>query len=301
MRGWRGVGWVAAALAVVLAAGCRREPSYSQASADEVIQSAKLMVKNGRADRLTDLIYAENADMRGLYKKLGGMLRSAQTLTLTLNEKFPKEVAALRAKAEQAAKDGKGSGLFGRLTGEARRGARRAATGERPNQGDAMDSAFKQILTDPYGWLDENSSKLATTPINDDMAAVTWDGKPVFPPLGLVIKKDGEKWFLVLPTNLPGVSGFMPKTKDEFAIWRSLIRTFDNAVVELNEDVKTGKARSLDDVARKAGEKAFVPAGIAFIAYGRAVEVRKEEARKQKAKAAAPAAPDAGAAPAGGN
>lgn len=297
--GWRGVG-LALAAAVVFAAGCRREPNYSQASADAVIQSAQLMVKNGRADRLTDLVYAENEDMRGLYRRLGGMLKSAQSLALTLNEKFPKQVAELRAKAEQAAKDGKAAPLFGRLTGEARRTARRAATGDRPNSGDMMDSAFKQVLIDPYAWLDENSTKLGTTPINDEMAAVTWGGKPVFPPVGLVIKKDGEKWYLVLPTNLPGVSGFMPKTKDEYSIWASLIRTFDNVVKELEQDVKSGKSRSLDDVARKAGEKAVVPAGIAFLAYGRAVEVRKEEAKKAKAAAGgqAPAVP-AGS-PAGG-
>lgn len=290
---------VAAALlaaAVMMVAGCRREPAYSQATPDDVVQSAKLMVKNGRADRLSDLIYAENADMRALYQKLGRLMRSAQRLAVTLNEKFPKEVAELRAKAEKAAKEGKGSGLLGRLTGEARRSARRAATGERPNQGDAMDSAFKQILTDPYAWLDEHSSKLSTLPVNDDMASVLWDNKPVLPPLGLVMKKDAGKWYLVLPTNLPGVSSIMPKTKDEFAIWGSLIRTFDNAFIELDRDVRSGKTRSVDDVARAAGEKAFVPAAIGFIAYGRAVEIRKEEARKQRAKAAeAPApAPDPG-------
>lgn len=298
MRGWRGAWmWVCAVVAVAAVAGCRREPNYSQATPDDVIQSAKLMVKNGRADRLTDLIYAENPDMRGLYQRLGRLLRSVQTLGLTLNEKFPKEVAELRAKAEQAAKDGRAGNLFGRLTGEARRSARRAASGEQGNPGEAADSAFKQILTDPYGWLNEQSSQLATTPINDDMAAVTWAGKPVLPPLGLVLKKDGGKWFLVLPTNVPGVSGFMPKTKDEYAIWASLIKTFENAVVELDQEVRRGDIRSLDEVSRKAGEKAFVPAAIAFIAYNRAIEVRKEEARKAKART--PATP-AEAGPPGG-
>lgn len=286
MRGWRGAWVLGAVVALAFSAGCRREPSYSQASPDAVIQSAKLMVKHGRADRLTDLLYAENADMRGVYQRLGVMLRSVQKLALTLNEKFPKEVEELRIKAEKAAKEGRAGSLFGRLTGEARRSARRSVTGERLNPGEAMDTAFKQVLTDPYGWLDEQSSQLTTTPISDELAALMWNGKPVLPPIGLVLKKDGEKWYLVLPTNLPGVSGFMPRTKDEYAIWGSLIRTLDNAVVELEKDVRSGKARSLDEVSTKAGEKAFVPAALALLAYNRAVEVRKEEARRQKAETA---------------
>lgn len=273
--------WAVLAMAALLPA-CRREPSYSQATPDDVIQSAKLMAKNGRADRLTDLIYADNEDMRGLYKRLGVLLGSVQKLAVTLNEKFPKEVAELRAKAEQAAKEGKASSLMSRLGGEARRSAQRAARGEQ-NSGDAMNATLKQLLTDPYGWLNENSSKLTSSPVNDELVAVLWDGKPIMPPLGLVMKKSGEKWYIVLPTNLPVVSGFMPKTKDEFSIWGSLIRTFDNAVVELNKDVKTGKIRSVEGVAREAGEKAFVPVAFGLIAYNQAMEARKKETRRLEA------------------
>lgn len=276
-------------LGVVLAvAGCRREPTYSQATPDDVVQSAKLMVKAGRADRLTGLLYAENEDLRVLYTKLGRLLRSVQELALVMNEKFPKEIQELRAKAEQAANEGKATSLLGGLTGEARRSARRAARGEERNPGDALNATLKQLLADPYGWLDEHSSKLSTAYISDEASAVLWDRKPVFPPLGLVMKKDGDRWFVVPPTNMPVLSSVMPKTKDEFTIWGSLVRTVDNAVQEVTRDVKAGKLRSLDEVARAAGEKAFVPVGIGVIAYGRAVEIRKQEARQaQKAREAA--------------
>lgn len=298
--------WAVLVVGALLLPACRREPSYSQATPDDVLQSAQRMAKNGRADRLTDLIYADNDDMRGLYKRLGVLLGSVQKLAVTLNEKFPKEVAELRAKAEQAAKEGKASSLMSRLGGEARRSAQRAAQraarGGQQNSGDAMNTTLKQLLTDPYGWLDENSSKLTSSPVNDELVAVLWDGKPIMPPLGLVMKKSGDKWYIVLPTNLPVVSGFMPKTKDEFSIWGSLIRTFDNAVVELNKDVKTGKIRSVEGVAREAGEKAFVPVAFGLIAYNQAMEARKKEtrraeaAKKEAAKAAGASKPDGAAA-----
>lgn len=273
-----------AAVAAVVLTGCRRAPNYSQATPDDVLQSAAQMVKNGQAARLTDLIYADNPDMRGLYQRLGILFGSVQKLALTLNEKFPKEVQALKDKAVQAAKDGKATSLLAQLSGQARRSARQAREGERTNPGDAMDMAFKQLLADPYGWLNENAGKLSTTPINDEVAAVLWDGKPIMPPVGLVMKKDGPKWYVVLPTNLPGISTVIPKSKDEFAIWGSLIKTVDNAVIDLTKDVKTGKIRSLDEVSRKAGEKAFVPIGIGILAYSRAMDARKHETKKPEIK-----------------
>jgi hypothetical protein len=56
----------------------------------------------------------------------------------------------------------------------------------------------------------------------------------------------------------------------------------------LTKDVTSGRAAHLDDLARLAGEKAFLPAVMVVFAYGKSVEVERKAAR-EAAQGPAPA------------
>lgn len=270
--------WVAGALLVAALgaspAGC--DNGYSQKTPDDVIKTARLMVERGDADRLTDLIYAENKQFRALLDQLGAVFGDMETLAQAVAKKYPDEVAKLKKDAEDAAARGEASSLFARLAGAGTRRVRGQGGGEAQDQ---FNKLVKALFADPYAFLRDNSGKLTTTSIDDDRAAVLWEGKPVFPPLGLLLQRQHGKWYMVLPTNLPGVSSVMPHNDDEYEIFGAIIESIDNMVVDLTDDVREGKARDLEEVSRKAGEKAFIPVALAAFAYSQAVEARKKEQR----------------------
>lgn len=273
-----------AVVAAVLA-GCGRSP-YSQDTPDEVIQSAKLMVENGEAKRLAGLIYAASDDERRLYNRLGVVLGNLQLLGEALNEKFPKEVAALKERAQASAAKGEATSVLGELmrSAQPQRARRRA---EAQAQSRAMNDAITRLFADPYSFLADAEGKLSTAYLTDTTAAVTWDGKPVMPPLGLVLKEHTDgKWYVVPPSTVPGVSAVWPRTKKEFQIWDAILVVFDKAAVDIRKDVEAGRASSLEDVSRLAGEKALAPTMLVFYALGQLKDAQKREAA---APAAAPA------------
>jgi hypothetical protein len=260
---------------------------YRQDSPETVLATARKMVENQRADLLPDLIYADSKDMRKLLDQLGQTLGSLQDLALAVHKAYPDEIEALRLEAEAAAKDGKATSFIQRLASQAtqgqggRRNRRNAPTG--PNTGQDMQQvlsgAAKEVFADPYGWLTKAEDRLTVVKVADDTAAIMWDGKPAFG-VGLTMKQDKGKWYLVLPTNAPGLGRLMPKSQEAWEIMGSLVQVFDNMFADLETDVRKGKCKRLEDLANAAGEKAAVPAIMVFIAYGRLVDAERKEARK---------------------
>jgi hypothetical protein len=144
----------------------------------------------------------------------------------------------------------------------------------------AFDNALKGLFADPYGWVRESEKRLTTTFLTDTSVALLWDEKPILPPIGMVMRRDDKdgRWYFALPTNLPGVSNFMPKTKEQFEIFGGLIKVFDQVVVDLRNDIDEGRLTTLDEVSRAAGEKTFLPAALTVFAYARLTESQKKEA-----------------------
>lgn len=239
---------------------------YPQSTPDEVLQSAIAMIERGEARRLPDLIYADSDEMRAVLNRLGRLLQSLQTLAATLQSKFPEEVDELRAKGAEAA-----------LTRIAQRGVprtdRRAGPREQRQAQETLADASRLLLADPYGWIERNRSRLTTLTTADNVAAIMVDGKPAFG-LGVTMRRDNDRWRVALPINLPGVARFVPRNHDEWAILASMIQVVDNAVVELDSDVRAGRVRSLNGVAELAGEKAWMPMAICFVAYQKAMDAR---------------------------
>lgn len=239
---------------------------YPQSTPDEVLQSALAMIRRGDARRLPDLIYADSDEMRAVLNRLGRLLQSVQALAATIQQKFPQEVEELRAKGAESA-----------LTRIAQRGVprtdRRAGPREQRQMQESLADASRLLLADPYGWLERNSSRLTTLKTADNVAAIMVDGKPAFG-LGLTMRRDNDRWHVVLPINMPGVARFVPRNHDEWAILASMIQVVDNAVLELDSDVRAGRVHSLQGVAELAGDKAWMPMAICFVAYQKAMDAR---------------------------
>jgi hypothetical protein len=280
-----------ALLALVLTtllAACDRGPDRT--TPEGTIAAARWAVERAEARRIGDYIYAESDDMRRLMKRLGVFLGNVQQLGNAIQTKFPAQVAALKSQAEQAAKDGKSTSLLSQLSAQMRPGkgkSRPAMPAQDEGARSAFDDALKSLFADPYAWIRESEKRLSTTFLTDDSVALLWDEKPIMAPIGMVMKKDARdgRWYFVLPTNLPGVSNFMPKTKEQFEIFGGLIKVFDQVVVDLRKDVESGKLASLDDVSRAAGEKTFLPAALTVFAYSRLTETQKKEAAAKETPA----------------
>ncbi|HYD00370.1 MAG TPA: hypothetical protein VEB22_04020, partial [Phycisphaerales bacterium] len=151
---------------------------------------------------------------------------------------------------------------------------------ERPkNEDDArqQEQQFQDFTTrlfaDPFGWLDSGAGRLSVERTADDAAVIKFDKEPLLGGLFTIREHDGRWWF-VLPLNLPGVNQYTPQTRNEWCIVADLIKVLDNAMAELRDDVKTGKASSVKRVGELAGEKAIIPAGIVFFMYGKEMDVR---------------------------
>lgn len=284
--------------------GCRKaKNTYDQSSPEAVLTSAQKMVVNGDSRRLTELVAADNPDLRALYTRLGLLLGDLEDLAIQLNTSFPKEIEELKQQAKAAAESGKTNELFAQFTRQQpqrRRGPARPAerTELERDPRSAINTALRQLLVDPFAWLDENASRLSVVPINDDMSALMWDSKPIFPPVGLVIQKsmvEDNTWYLVLPTHLPPLSRLMPRTPEEYAVWIQLVDAFRNVAIDVRKDVAAGKLQDLEQVSRAAGERAFIPMAFIGVAYGNLMdERRRAERAARNAATQAPSIPGPG-------
>lgn len=260
---------------------------YDRSTPEDVLAAAKDMVVNNEAERLSELFYADDDQMRELYARLGLVLGHIQDLAVAINERFPDEVAEARATAEAAAKSGKGMSLLEQFAPNARRRRDGPPSGA---EEDRWNQLLQTIASDPYAWLTDAEGRLTFTYLDDERVAVLWDKKPVLPPLGLVLRREEGQWSVVLPlATLPMASRFMPQTPDEYSIWGSLIQMADNVVIDLDKDVREGRLTTLDSLARTAGEKAAPPMLMGMIAYNKALEERRRRERAAKAAASKPA------------
>lgn len=279
-------GCVMIALTLMLSACGDRD--YSQKSPDDVLRTAKLMVERGEARKLSALFYAENDDMRKVLHNVGVLLGNLQRLGQAVSEGFPKDVTQLKARAEAAAKSGKSTSFLSQIASQASGASGRnrrstkdpeKARKEMAQRQEQFADALNMLFADPYGFLGANASKLSTTPLADDMAAVLWDGQPVLPPLGMVMRKSSDdKWYIVLPLNIPGLPNYLPQNPQEYKVFGALVAIINNVIVDLARDVREKKITDIDDLSRKAGEKVFIPAAMGYVAYSKMIEDRRKKA-----------------------
>lgn len=251
----------------VMVAGCSRRRNYSQSSPDDVIESAVQMVKDKRAGEFGNLIYADSPEMRSMLNRLGVLFGNMQTLAGAVEKRFPEEMAAMKAKAVDSA-DKQATSLLTQIGGGGGRGAPQIDE-------EQVQDLVNQLFADPYGWLERNAERLSTIMTADDTAAILLDGEPVIPGIGLPMRKDVDgKWYIVLPTNMPGVSRFWPRTKDQWRILSSVVTVLDKTVIDMTADVETGRTPTLNSLGLEARKKLVLPGAIAMAAYMKEIEVR---------------------------
>ncbi len=274
--GFMGCLWV---LAMAALWGCDRPKSYSQDTPDDVIRSAVEMIRDGQTQRLPDLIAADNDEMRRMLNRLGVLFGNMQKLASAAQDRFPADMAKIKAEAEQAALSGKGNSIIDAIRSGGPPG--RGPGGGGPGGDDAaVRDLVNRLFADPYGWLDRNATRLTAEKVTDDQAMVLLDGEPLIPVVGLpMIERDG-KWYIALPTGMPPLSLGWPRSKPQWDILRSLVTIIDKAVIEMTDDIRLGRVGGLDQLASKAQEKLIFPAALAFVAYQRELEVRSRVDRR---------------------
>lgn len=258
------------ALALVLALPACGDEGYSQDTPDATLRTARLMIERGEAQRLVTLVHADSREMAAVLKRLGSLLGNLQELGREISRAFPQEVEQLKADAQAGAASQRAQGLLqafaaGRMPRDP--GAARA-------QQDQFALLIRRIFADPFGWLADQEGRLSTAFITDDTVAILYDDKPIIPVIGLLMREHDGRWYIQLPTSVPGADRFLPRTREEYSVIGSIVKILDQAVIDLTADVRTGRVASLDAVAGKAGEKAFLPMAMAFYAYTRLLENR---------------------------
>lgn len=246
-----------------------RGMAYDQSTPDAVLVSALQMVEDGEVRRLTDLIHADNDEMRAVLNRAGSLLQSLHTLAEAIQQRFPDEVAEMQARAEEQARTGGVRSLF---AGAPR--AQRSAGGGPPWSVQGGGGFLQPLLADPFAWIERNRTRMTVIQTADNTAAIMVDGKPAFG-LGLTMRLEDGRWQVMLPLRLPFISRYMPQTREEWAILASLVEVIDNAVAELAVDVRAGRCRNIEAVAELAGEKAWMPVVMCVMAYNRAMEARE--------------------------
>ncbi len=255
-----------------------------QSSPEALFTSAARMVREGRADLLTELLYAHSEGERAVLRGVGGVLGALQRAAYAAAEAYPDEIRRVRAQAQQAAQEGKASNIFATIA---------QRMGMNPSRGnifresdDPGADAIASLLADPFGWIERNGEKLGTMSMGDRMAGVTWDGRPVLMPFPLMMElKEDDKWYVVLPTNLPGVRRAIDEMIEEddrremiLLILQSVRQAFDDLALGM----RSGEIRNLDHAANKLGEYAMPPVGLGIIAFSRYMEIARQAEREQR-------------------
>lgn len=249
---------------LVSAGGCEQDTPKAQ-TPKQVIEVAVGFVEQKRADRLTDLIYADSPEMRAMLNRLGELLGNLQKLADAIAKQWPDQVEAYRLRAESASADSRS--LMFTLPSQ---------PGETREQRDRrFQTLIAQVFADPYGFIERNADRLGTMRLTDDLASVTFDGMPVFPPVGIQLREVDGLWYVQLPSNLPPLSTYWPQTFEEWSIMASMVKVFDRVIVELTNDVHSGQVQRVEQLSEKAWEKMVFPAVLVWGAYAREMDVRR--------------------------
>ncbi|TVQ63725.1 MAG: hypothetical protein EA378_01240 [Phycisphaerales bacterium] len=268
---------MAASLGLLMLLGGCGDRHYDQSTPERTLESASAMVANGEPQRLTSLIWAEDEATRQVYDRLGRVLKRGGDLAVLIQERFPEDVKRVQSDLDRAGASGQPTVLERTLTGGNRRARTPQAQREQRQQ---LEAAIRAIFADPYGFLERGRDRLGTTFVNDTSSAITWDGRLVLPPFGLLIQQqDDGKWYLTLPTQgIPQIKRFLPSASEDMAmIWMATIQLLDNVLVDMDARIRSGRYRSLDEAARGAGEMIFLPGVMLFAAFQQASESERPQ------------------------
>ena len=247
-------GFAALLVGLALFVTIERKPAdnfnYKRDTPDAVIDSIFLALERGDAGSLHRFIYAENSDIELVLNEVGRLLGSLQSLSTAIRERFPEEVARLRADAQRRADSGAPGGVRGIF--DAARSANRAQGA--PTRSDPVfNAAAGAILADPLGWLERAKGRVSAIQIADETAAVLIDDRPAFG-IGMTMRLDDGVWWIELPLRAPGVARFVPRTTEEHQVLAPMLRALANTPNSKPTPPRRGQL-----IEAAAGRKAFGP------------------------------------------
>ena len=256
-------------LLLALLGACSR-PSYDTATPEATLDSAVAMVRDGRIDRLPDLIeiparditfddgVTEASAIAEVKGKAGTMLARALRTADALRKRFPKEAAK-----------------------ELKNATKKSAKGAR----DQIVAA----LTDPTGWLEAQRPRLKATDLGDGTAALTFDGQPVLAGV-LTLANTDTGWRFRVPVELLRDSPYWPDTRHEWSVIASMMLAVEHAIEDFQRDLDGGRITSLDMASSRVGRLVGESVAVQSIIY--AMMKRPEtEGAKEGARETPPASP----------
>lgn len=245
--------WLSAG--IWLCTGCGSE--YDRSTPESTVAAMSAMIQSGDVDQLPSLIYAEDPRIRELLAEIGPILDRIESLARTINERFPTQVATIRDEVTAAAADRAGQAARSRNMDES-----------------LWESRIQLILADPFKNFEEQLARVSVVEISSDMYAIQVDGKPAFG-VGLIMRKmEDGLWYVEWPTNIPGMSRFMPQTDAEWTILRSILKSVTKGVAWTEDRIDDENLENLNEVMRQAQEEIFPPVIVGAGLYMRAIEMR---------------------------
>jgi hypothetical protein len=222
------------ALAAGLSAGGCRKPRYDTSTPESAVDAMAQMVKDGRVEMLPSMLFVEARDVtfadgvteasaiEDVNGKAGEMLARLWRVSNKLKGRFPADVDRELAKG----------GSWATRSG--------------------FGDVFTAVMADPFGWLDANRSRLAVEDLGDGTASFEVDGKPAFGG-AISMRETPDGWRVAVPIELARSSGYFPDTREEWAVLAYMMLAVENALVDFEGELDTGKFRDLRAASERAG------------------------------------------------
>jgi hypothetical protein len=234
-------------------AGCGgSDLPYDTSSPEAVVESARLMVRNGDADRLPELIELDARDITfedgvteasaiaEVKAKLAELLGRMWRVGEALQQRFPDETIDSLDEAVAMVEDAGG--------------------------GDWTD-IVGQVLSDPFGWLDEQETSLEILDLGDGTAAILWDDEPALGGFIAMIETD-DGWRASVPIELVRDTEYWPNTRYEWSVVASMLLSIENALEDFEMQVAADEFKSLSQAAAGAGRLIGESVVVQGIIYG---------------------------------
>lgn len=253
-RSWARVGsGLLAGLLVGGLAGCGDgDLDYDTSSPEAVLDSARLMVENGDARLLPELVQLDARDITyedgvteasaiaEVKAKLSELLGRMWLVGEALQARFPDET--IDSLDEAVAMVGDAGG------------------------GDWTD-IVGQLLSDPFGWLDEQESKLEILDLGDGTAAILWEDEPALGGFVAMIETD-DGWRASVPIELVRDTDYWPNTRHEWSVIASMLISIENALEDFERQVAADEFSSLSQASADAGRLVGESVVVQGIIYG---------------------------------
>ncbi|MBX3355070.1 MAG: hypothetical protein KF724_05160 [Phycisphaeraceae bacterium] len=220
-------------LSLLAAGGCRRKTvgEYDTSTPDAALEAIRLMILEGRADLLPQMIelrarditfddgVTEASAIADVKAKSGDMLARLWRISTKIRERWPKQVE--------------------REVNSASRGR-------------DFEDTVTRVIVDPFAALDAQRGRLSVEDLTDGTAAILWEDEPV---LGGFVRmvETNNGWRVEIEASALRTSRFWPDTRHEWAVIASMMLGIENALKDFERELDSGRFRDLAAASSRVG------------------------------------------------